>query len=141
MREIFKYEKSNWYPHMKPRDVEIWERFISQYPDKYKQVQYDFHVGDKPDFDTTMDDGTDANQHMLYQLKIDVVAFEGNNIEIIEVKPDASPSTIGQVQGYRTLYIRDEKPKNNVSLAIVTNVERPNMRYLCQQAGVKLYIV
>lgn len=141
MVELFKYELSHWYPHMKPRDIEIWERFIQAYPDAYTQCQYDFHVGDAPEFDTAVEGIDNANQHMLYQLKIDVVGYKSSGIDIIEVKPDAGPSSIGQVQGYRTLYVRDEKPTQNVGVVIVSNVEKPNMRYLCAQAGVSLFIV
>ena len=48
MVELFKYGKGYWYPHMKPRDIEIWERFMLAYPDAYEQCQYDFAVGDIP---------------------------------------------------------------------------------------------
>lgn len=138
---MFKYGRSPFYPHMKPRDIEIWERFIDAYPDAYIECQYDFHVGDAPAFDTTVEGIADANQHMLYQLKIDVVGYKSNSRDIIEVKPDASPASIGQLIGYRTLYVRDEKPSQNVGTVLITNVERPNMRYLCAQNGVTLYVV
>lgn len=141
MLEVFKYELTHKYPHMKPRDIEIWERFIVAYPDAYIDCQYDFHVGDSPSFDTTVEGIDNANQHMLYQLKIDVIGRKSNGLDIIEVKPDAGPSSIGQVQGYRTLYVRDERPTQNVNVVIITNVEKPNMRYLCSQHGVTLYVV
>jgi len=41
MRDIFKYEKGPWYPHMSAAD-EIWERFIHKYPEQFNFVQYDF---------------------------------------------------------------------------------------------------
>lgn len=141
MLDVFKYEKGNWYPHMKPRDVEIWERFIDKYPEMYSLCQYDFTVGDPPAFNTKWDDGTDKNQAELYRLKIDVLAHTPDRIDVIEVKPDANASTIGQVKGYRTLYIRDEKPTKKVGMVIVTNNEKLNMRYLCEAEGVKLFIV
>ena len=141
MRDVFKYEKRAKYPHMKPRDIEIWERFIAKFPDAYQAVQYDFHVGDPPGFNPLYDDGTDKNQDALYRLKIDVVGFAGNTIDIIELKPSAGPSTIGQVKGYKTLYIRDENPKEQVNTVIITDVENPNMGFLCKSEGVVLIVV
>lgn len=141
MREIFKYEKGKWYPHMKPRDIAIWERFIDKYPNEYQNCQYDFHVGDPPPFNTLTDDEQDWNQDALYRLKIDVVGFTKDYIDIVEVKPDAGPSTIGQVKSYRTLYIRDEEPQIPINMVIITDKERPNMAFLCKQEGVKLVIV
>lgn len=141
MLELFKYELRPKYPHMKPYDVAIWERFILKYPDLYKEVQYDYHVGDPPEFSKELGDVTEDNQHMLYQLKIDVLGHNPGKIDIIEVKPNAAPASIGQVQSYRTLFVRDEKPAGTIGTVIVTDNERLNMRYLCQQAGVTLYVV
>ena len=141
MRELFKYGPQNWYPHMKPRDIEIWERFIKAYPDAFENVQYDFHVGDPPPFNTLMDDDTDRNQDQLYRLKIDVIGHAPGRIDIIEVKPDAGPSTIGQINGYKMLYVRDEEPKENIGQIIITDKERPNMAYLCEKGGIQLFVV
>jgi len=141
MRDIFAYEKRHKYPHMKPADVAIWERFIEKYPDLYTSVQYDFNVGDPPPFNTLNHDGEDLNQDMLYRLKIDVVGQKKGEIDIIEIKPNASASTIGQVQGYKALYIRDEEPKDIVRMVIITDKKNTNFEYLCQQAGVIFYEV
>lgn len=141
MRDIFKYEKRTDYPHMNFRDKALWERFLEKYPDAYKQVQYDFHIGDAPPFNTLMDDGEDLNQDMLYRLRIDVVGGSPLGIDIIEVKPNAGPSAIGQLEAYRDLYIRDEEPTAKVGAVIITDVEKPNMRFLCQQKGIGLVIV
>lgn len=123
---------------MKPADVAIWERFIEKYPDAYDIVQYDLHVGDPPPFNPLMDDGEDINQDALYRLKIDVVGHKGGVIDIIEIKPDASPASIGQVKGYQALYLRDESPKGRVNTVILTDKIRPNMEYLCKKEGTKI---
>ena len=141
MLDFFEYKPLPRYPHMKPKDIEIWDRFLLAHPDLYEKVQYDFHVGDQPQFSEEAGDVTEDNQHMLYQLKIDVLGHTAQRIDIIEVKPNASPASIGQVQSYKSLFLRDEKPTKNVGMVIVTNEERLNMRFLCQQAGVTLYVV
>lgn len=141
MLDVFKYEKSGYYPHMSVADTAIWERFIDKFPDAYQQCQYDFHVGEAPPFNTLMDDGSDKNQDKLYRLRIDVVAGSPLGIDIIEIKPSAGPSTIGQIQSYKTLYVRDEEQTGPVGMIIITDRENPNMDYLCKTGGVKLIIV
>ena len=126
---------------MKPRDVAIWERFIDKYKNAFDTVQYDFNVGDPPPFDPMGDDGEDLNQDALYRLKIDVVAHVGNQIYIIEVKPNANSSTIGQIEAYKEIYIRDEQPKNKVNMIILTDTILPNMKYLCEKKDIQLVIV
>lgn len=141
MRDIFKYEKRYAYPHMNIRDKEIWERFIDKFPDAYINCQYDFHIGEAPPFNTLMDDGEDKNQDMLYRLRIDVVGESKEFCDIIELKPSAGPSTIGQVQSYKILYDRDEEQKKPTRCVIITDKENPNMAYLAKQAGVVLIVV
>lgn len=126
---------------MMPYDVAIWERFIQSAPKAYKSVQYDFGVGDPPPFNPLMDDGEDLNQDALYKLRIDVVGLTDRYIDIIELKPNAGPSTIGQVQGYADLYKRDEAPTLPVHAVIITDRLRPNMEFLCKQAGVQIIVV
>lgn len=141
MTESFKYEKGYWYPHMKPRDIEIWERFIDKYPEMYETCQYDFEIGDVPDFILNATEESDRKQASLYKWKIDVLAHTPDRIDIIEIKPNAGASTIGQVMGYHKLYLRDEKPSKKVGLVIVTDKENLNMDFLCKQEGVKLFVV
>ncbi len=141
MVDFFEYKKGYWYPHMKPRDVAIWERFIDKYPNIYEKVQYDFGIGDIPDFIVNASSIEGQRMAELYKLKIDVLGYRDGIIELIEVKPEAGPSTIGQVLGYVQIYLRDEKPSLNVSPVIVTDVLRPNMEFLCNQQGVKIIIV
>lgn len=139
--ELFKFEKRYNYPHMKPRDVAIWERFISRYPDAYETCQYDFGLGDIPPFMEQTSSPQGQAMRELYKLKIDVLGFKGDTIDLIEVKPEAGASSIGQVQGYVELYKRDEKPTKPVRAVIVTDTLKPNMDFLAQQAGVTLFIV
>ena len=141
MLDVFKYETRANYPHMSVADEAIWERFIAKYPDAYKQVQYDFHVGEAPPFNTLMDDGEDRNQDKLYRLRIDVVASSPLGIDIIEIKPKAGPSSIGQLKAYKTLYERDEDPQEKCGMILITDSEMPNMDYLCKQENVKLIVV
>lgn len=141
MLDVFKYEKGYWYPHMKPRDVAIWERFIDEYPDRYHSCQYDVEVGDIPDFVKNAETEAERKQGALYQWKIDAIGYMPDRLEIIELKPDAGASTIGQIEAYRELYLRDYKPTLPVSLCIVTDREVTNMRMLCEKKGISLFVV
>ena len=141
MRDIFKFEKLAKYPHMKPADVLIWEKFIDKYPFAYESVQYDFSVGDPPPFNPLMPDGEDLNQDALYRLKIDVIGHSGNAVDIIELKPKAGPSSLGQVRSYRHLYIRDEEPEEEPQAVVITDTLMPNMEYMAKAESVKLIIV
>lgn len=138
---FYKYEKRYNYPHMKPRDVEIWERFIAKYPDAYDTCQYDFAVGDVPPFMEQRSSREGQAMKELYKSKIDVLGFKGDTIDLIEVKPEAGASSIGQLLGYVSLYKRDVNPTLPVRPVIVTDTLRTNMDYLTKEQGVTLIIV
>jgi hypothetical protein len=141
MLELFTYEKRYWYPHMKPNDVAIWERFIEKYPDQYETVIYDFAIGDVPPFMEQTSSVEGQAMRELYKLKIDVLGFRDGFIDLIEVKQDASASSIGQLVGYVALYMRDEKPTLPIVPVLITNTLKTNMDFLTTQQGVKLYVV
>lgn len=139
--EFFKYEKGYWYPHMKPRDIAIWERFIAKFPDAYEKCQYDFAIGAVPDFIANANTAEERRMGELYKLKIDVLGYKDGRIDLIEVKPEAGAASLGQLRGYVDLYTRDEKPSLPIFPVLVTDVLRPNMDFLSAQQGIKIIVV
>lgn len=135
------YGKRYWYDHMGPQDQAIWERFIAAYPTAYETCQYDVAVGTPPQFDTTVNPATDGNIARLYMRKIDVVGFKPGAIDIIEVKPRAGMSAVGQVVGYRELYVRDHKPALLPKAVIVTDRSDPDLEQVAAAQGVRVVIV
>lgn len=139
--ETFPYEKRYWYPHMKPNDVALWERFIYLYPDDYDFCQYDVLVGSDPDFDTTVSPDTGGDAWKLYQKKIDVVAFKGDRIDIIELKPRAGASAVGQVLMYKKLYIKDYTPPSRPRCIIITDDVKTDTLEFARENGVRIITV
>jgi hypothetical protein len=140
MSAIFQFKKLAWYPHMMPYDVAIWERFIENNPDAYEKVIYDFPVGSDPDFDTTLDVGGNSTAQALYKKRIDVVGFKGNTIDIIELKPNASASALGQVLGYVELYKRDVSMTPVPRPVLITDKLRIDMEEMALALGVTIFV-
>ncbi len=140
MIEFTTYEKRRKYPHMMPRDVEIWERFIEANPDIFDVVSYDVPVGDGAEFDTTVHVGVASDMRKLYQRKIDVVGRKHGMFFVVEVKPRASTAAIGQVKGYITLFKRDYTINEPVIPMIVTDQMLPEMEFLAKEERVQLFI-
>src|SRR3990172_4555096 len=122
----FPAEKLQWYPHMFPRDIEIWVRFLDKYAELYTGFDYDIKVGTG----APVKPGTPANyarmQGILSKYRIDAVGYSNSQIYIIEVKPEASTVALGQVVTYIELYKRDFNPSLPVKGMIVTDRELPD---------------
>jgi hypothetical protein len=139
--EIYPYEQRYWYPHLSPAEAALWHKFIAKNPDAYERVAYDVKVGTAPDFVLQSDDETVRKQASLYRYKIDVIGFKGNQIDIIELKQSATMRAIGQVKGYRKLYVRDVDANARGEDIIITDLLLPDMEHLAAEENVKVVVV
>lgn len=115
---------------MKPADVAIWERFIAKFPEEYDSVDYDVKVGMGPAFDTVVNKPTNGDAIDLYKKKIDVVGYKGQSVHIIEVKPLAGSSALGQAKSYELLYRRDVDQVSPLKTRLITDTIRTDMPFL-----------
>lgn len=141
MPDFTPYQIQERYPHMAPNDTAIWTRFIHQYPKAYIKVAYDVAVGEGANFDTVVNKETGGDVGKLYQRKIDVLARTDEGYDLIEVKPRASTSALGQVKNYWRLLGRDLPGLGTVRPVIVTDILVPEMQYLADIEGVKIVVV
>lgn len=128
------------YPHMKPNDIAIWERFVLRHPEEYKEVIYDQPLGAGRQTPEDVDENMAADWKILTQWKVDVIGFKEGSIEVIEVKPNAGPSALGQIMAYAILVDKIDELSLPVIPVILTDVERPEMRKICEEMGVHLII-
>lgn len=140
-KPVFPAEKLTRYPHMFPLDIAIWERFLEAHAADFDGFAYDVKVGTgtQPAGDVTANFA--RMQQELSRYRIDVVGVRGNRIEILEVKPDASASALGQVITYLVLYVKEHNIDLPVIGGIVTDRERPDMKTLTAEMGLLYYIV
>jgi len=137
----FPYKILSKYPHLRPEDVRIWEDFIRSFPNFYESVDYDLKVGTPRQYPGKDKDIYKKDLEYLSRKRIDVVGYTHNEVHIIEVKPRASFSAIGQVIGYAELYVPYVPAGMLVSAVIVTDEEIPDIRDLCFKKGIFYFLV
>lgn len=137
----FPADKLRKYPHMFQLDIAIWERFLDDFADQYSGFDYDVKVGQgTPPHDNTPPE----YRHMtdiLSKYRIDCVGYKPSLIEIIEVKPMASTTAIGQVTTYVELYKRDFSPSLPVRGVIVTDWYIQDIDDLTTRLGIDYYVL
>lgn len=129
------------YPHMFPGDLVIWKRFIPKYGAGYTRFDYDIKVGSGTQDIALRNDVWSVMQQILSKYRIDVVGYKENEVDIIEVKPKATASAIGQVLIYKLLWERQFSPTMPVIPTIVSEYEMPDMRYLTNRLSINYIIV
>lgn len=115
----FNYELRYKYPHLIGEDKEVWDRFVRKYPDRFDTVDYDVHVGSGIESPEEVDTKSAEQWKDLTRKRIDAVGWNNNLPTIIEVKKRVGLPTLGQVLGYRFLYLREYTEISFAPLLIV----------------------
>ena len=139
--KLQKYQRQAKYPHMQPRDAEVWSAFIEQHPDAYDIVAYDVGVGDGPNFDPTVNLESGGDNFFNYQHKIDVVAFKGDLCDVIEIKPTATMAAMGQAKGYASLFAADFPDVKDIRPVVIARTPIANLDKLMKATGVAVLMV
>jgi len=126
---------------MQPNDVAIWERYIDAFPTAYEEVDYDVKVGEGAEIPSGTEENFANGFKTLTQWKIDVVGKVEGRVDIIELKPNASPAALGQVKGYEELYLQHIDPIAKTQAVLITDTLRPDMKALAEKFEVKLIII
>lgn len=135
------YKKLLTYPHLKPEEIAIWERFITKYPAQFSEVFYDVVVGEGAKVPEIQEENFRRDIRYLSAKKIDVVGKTYSDIWIIELRKRAGIEIVGKLMSYVQLYKEKFMPVENVVGVLVTDEEMPDIRNLCQNFGVLLFIV
>lgn len=129
------------YPHMARRDRDLWESYLRQYAQDWFGFAYDVALGG---LDIEDPDATDA-QRLGWRYstaeKIDVVANRGDEHWLIEVKPNARLSSMGQVLGYLVLAQREPWTTLPLVPCVLSDNMSIDVRWACKQFGVQVILV
>ena len=141
MEGKFNYEKMIKYPHLLGEDVPVWNRFIDKFPDRFNTVDYDVHVGAGIAAPTDEEPTFDRQFRTLTQKRIDVIGWKNNKPTIVEVKYRVGLDTLGQILGYRALYLKENPETLGLPILVVCNIIGPDDKYVLDHFGVSFVVV
>jgi hypothetical protein len=141
MKGQYKFELLGYYPHLAEKEIPIWERFMQKNPGFFESVDYDVVCGSGHDLPDDLAEPWQRNAKYLGKYKIDVVGYKGGVHYIVEVRPSAGPSSIGSTLSYAVLYQSERNNEIESEPIILTDVERPDMRALCDEHDIGYIIV
>ena len=137
----FDYEKMLKYPHLGKKETKIWNQFIKENPNRFDTVWYDVKVGETRK--CPQENQTPMMKRILQETKkrVDAIAWKGNKMSIIEIRPNANFSAIGEINCFAYLIQDEIQTFDTLNAIIVTDNEMPNMKNLCEKEGILLYVV
>ncbi|MEK7578682.1 MAG: hypothetical protein AAB456_03130 [Patescibacteria group bacterium] len=129
------------YPHMRPKDKAIWNKFIDKNPGRFAGCFYDFLVGEKDDVDAETPQNVANAWWDLTRWNIDVIAFDSQAIYIIEIKPNANAKAIGQALAYKVLYETEHNPELPVVAVVITDIISATAKKVADRLNVEMWSV
>lgn len=129
------------YPHMKPKETMIWDRFLARLPWEAVDIRYDLRVGEGARPAAGSPDWVNRMVYALSTKRIDAVVETRDEIIIVEVKERAALSATGQLLGYLALFVRQERPQKPVRLVCVAERVAPDMEIIFGEYGIETYLV
>jgi len=125
MQGKFAFDIQSHYPHLKPADVLIWEAFIRGNPNFFESVDYDVPVGEGAPFLPEKEETFVSDYRLLTQKKLDAIGYRGDEVWLIEIKPNAGSKALGQILTYEKLYSKTYPEVKNLRKCVITNFLQP----------------
>src|SRR5262245_17629241 len=106
------------FPGMPVLESNLTRAWIRAYGLKYDRMEFNVRLGKgRPPVDGLLPEIQRQNT-LLSQLRADIIAWYGPAVDIIEVKDRARFNALGQLKGYRALWV-DDNPSTPVHELIV----------------------
>ena len=113
--------KLRHYPGFLPQDQAIWERFLdSDHPDLLT-AEYNVHVGPGVNAPSHFTPNLRKMATKITQMRIDVIVRSAATAYIVEIKPRAGATALGQALTYAYLYRAEYSPIETVQPVVLTD--------------------
>jgi len=124
------------YPHMMAEDVAVWTRYLKSPLVRIAEVWYDVHVGKAVEPIVPGDELGARIAAGVTRKRIDVVAAVGGELWVIEIKPIANMTAVGQVISYWCLFVEEFRPHQAVQAVIICDQCDEDIVATCEELGV-----
>ena len=129
------------FPGMLPREIVVWVEWLKAHAGEYDRFEYNTRVG------TGLDPGPsyppEIRQQAILnsQKRIDAVGYKITQITLFEVKDRAGLSAVGQLLGYRVLWLRAAPQGPTPLLRLLCATCSPDMWDVATATGIWMELV
>ncbi len=128
------------FPERTERESALIRDFLSRHIEEYETYAFSVRVGQGMTPDPNHLPGIQYNTTFSTQKRIDIVAKNGRQATLFEVKFRANPSALGQLVTYRHLWMEDNPDAPEPFLACIARYTDPDSQRVFDAAGVTLYL-
>lgn len=128
------------YPHMLHEDIAVWTKFLEKMQHVIQAVWYDVHVGEPvalaPEASTVQQKVAAG----VTRKRIDAICSIGSEFWVIEVKPFANMTALGQAFSYARLFAMEYETYRPVKAVVVCDKFDRDMTVPFAELGVMVMV-
>jgi hypothetical protein len=129
------------YPGLLPDEVLVLRAWLVLHEHEYDRFDYNMRIGQGIDPGANYSPEVRKQAVMNTQLRIDAVGWKGTQPTIIEVKRRTTPSNVGQILTYDSVWRKEFPGTPAPILRLVSNTYSPHILPRVQEAGILLDVV
>ena len=129
------------YPGLLPDEVLVLRAWLTLHQGEYDKFDYNMRIGQGIDPGPNYSPEVRTQAVMNTQLRIDAVGWKGTQPTIIEVKRRTTPSNVGQILTYDSVWRKEFPSSPAPIMRLVSNTFSPHILPRVQEAGIFLDVV
>ncbi len=128
------------FPGMERRESDVFKLWLQAHGDAYDRLEFNVRLGEGGRPLDTFDETTRRQQTLVTQKRADAIAWLQDQADILEVKLRAGLNAVGQLVGYRELFMRDRPELPPPRLRIIALWADPDVEFVAGAQGVELVL-
>jgi hypothetical protein len=129
------------FPGLLPAEVLVLKAWLVLHEGEYDRFDYNYRLGTGLDPGPAYAPEIRRQAIMNSQKRIDAVGYQGQNVTLVEAKRRAGFSNIGQLVGYRDLWIREHPDQPTPRLVLVATAVQTDLVHVAQQQKIDIDFV
>lgn len=129
------------YPGMLPREILIWRNWLKLHETEFERFDYNVRVGQGTDPGASYPEPERSMAIQISQKRIDVVAWKGGRVTLVEVEDRPGVSGPAQLAAYETLWRADNPTEGAPVMLLVVPRIQPDTLTVAVRAGIRVEIV
>jgi len=131
---------AKFYPERTDRESGIIRDYLLAHLSEFDRVSFTVRVGVGHEPDPSLPVRIQKQQKFVTQKRIDLLAWRGTQPVIVEAKYLVQPSALGQILGYRQLFLEDQPDAPEPELVVIGRASDPDTIRILQAHGVTVYL-
>ncbi len=129
------------FPERTPREAAIIRDWLLRHVDEYDSFSLSVRVGAGIAPDPTHPPGTQYSTAFSSKKRIDILAWQGSQATILEVKERLIPAALGQLLTYRHLWMEENPNAKQPLLGAIARTSDDDTNRVLQSHDVTIYLI